>query len=139
MRPFHLAFPVHDLKAAKDFYCQILGCGTGRESPEWVDFNFFGHQITAHLANTENGVATNPVDGQAIPIRHFGIILTMQDWQALAKHLETLNIDFKVKPQIRFRGMAGEQATLFIADPSGNYLEFKAFNDDRSIFAPEPK
>ena len=134
MRPFHLAFPVDNLTAAKAFYGDLLGCGVGRECEDWVDFNFFGHQITAHLAQPEAAPQTNPVDGQIIPVRHFGLILEMQEWQDLQQRLTNLGVKFKVLPQIRFRGKRGEQATFFIVDPSGNHLEFKAFQSDSAIF-----
>ncbi len=132
--PFHLAFPVHDLKAARSFYTGVLGCGVGRESGRWIDFDFFGHQITAHLSPAEAPCATNPVDGDAVPVRHFGLVLPWDKWQELAARLEANGIDFLVQPKIRFRGQPGEQATLFIRDPSGNALEFKSFRDGEALF-----
>ena len=132
---FHLAFPVRDLAEARAFYGGLLGCAEGRSSPEWVDFDFHGHQIVAHLAAAPESVATNPVDGEDVPIRHFGVILDLASWRALADRLEAAGVDFIIPPQIRFQGQPGEQATLFFLDPSGNALEFKAFADDARIFA----
>ncbi len=132
--PFHLAFPVHDLKAARSFYTGVLGCGVGRESGRWIDFDFFGHQITAHLSPAEAPCATNPVDGDAVPVRHFGLVLPWDKWQELAARLEANGIDFLVQPKIRFGGQPGEQATLFIRDPGGNALEFKSFRDGEALF-----
>jgi extradiol dioxygenase family protein len=136
LRPFHLAFPVRDLNDARAFYGTLLGCEEGRSSGEWVDFDFFGHQIVAHLsANEAEHKAHNLVDGDSVPVRHFGVILTMKEWRALAERLKRANHRFLVGPEIRFRGSLGEQATFFIRDPSGNALEFKAFEDDTRIFA----
>jgi extradiol dioxygenase family protein len=133
---FHLAFPVDDLEAARAFYGGLLGCPEGRSSPEWVDFDFFGHQIVAHLApGAARGGGTNPVDGENVPVRHFGALLSMQDWEALAERLKAAGTEFIIAPQIRFKGQPGEQATLFFLDPSGNALEFKAFADDAMVFA----
>lgn len=133
---FHLAFPVSDLAEARSFYGQLLGCKEGRSAPEWVDFDFFGHQIVAHLSTPETGhKAHNFVDGDAVPVRHFGVILTMPEWQDLAEKLEKSGIAFVIQPEVRFKGLAGEQATFFITDPSGNALEFKAFADDKMVFA----
>ena len=132
---FHLAFPVRDLAEARAFYGGLLGCAEGRSSPEWVDFDFHGHQIVAHLAAAPEGVATNPVDGEDVPVRHFGVILDLASWRALADRLEAAGVGFIIPPQIRFQGQPGEQATLFFLDPSGNALEFKAFADDARIFA----
>ena len=135
LRPFHLAFPVRSLEEARAFYGTLLGCEEGRSSSEWVDFDFFGHQIVAHLTpNVEEHKAQNLVDGDAVPVRHFGVILTMDAWRALAHRLERANVVFLIAPEIRFKGRPGEQATFFIRDPSGNALEFKAFDDDRRIF-----
>ncbi|MAV64826.1 MAG: glyoxalase [Candidatus Marinimicrobia bacterium] len=135
-RPFHLAFPVHNLKETEDWYKTILGCTVGRKSEKWIDFNFFGHQISAHLIDSKDNlkIVKNKVDSKDIPTRHFGIILTMLEWKSLAKSLEFNKVTFIVKPYIRFKGKKGEQATMFIKDPSDNYIEFKAFNDDRMIF-----
>jgi len=136
LRPFHLALPVTDLDAAERFYCGVLGCGKGRTASRWIDLNFFGHQVTLHLVDVEDaGAATNPVDGETVPARHFGIVLDMADWKLLAARLETENSEFLISPQIRFQGEVGEQATLFITDPSGNALEFKSFADSGQLFA----
>lgn len=136
MSPFHLAFPVHDLAAARAFYGEGLGCPEGRSSPEWVDFNFYGHQIVAHLAPAETGLAQrNEVDGDAVPVRHFGIVLPLADWQALADRLKARGTEFLIEPHIRFRGEPGEQATMFFLDPSRNAIEVKAFADIQQLFA----
>ena len=136
LRPFHLALPVTDLDAADDFYCGILGCSKGRAASRWIDLNFFGHQVTLHLVDAEDiDAATNPVDGESVPARHFGIVLEMDDWRLLAARLEQENSEFLISPQIRFAGEIGEQATLFIRDPSGNALEFKSFADSTQLFA----
>ncbi len=133
---FHLAFPVHDLAAARAFYGGVLGCREGRSSDEWVDFDLHGHQIVAHLTPSMNAVEeTHRVDGQAVPVRHFGLILTLASWKLLAERLSKAGTGFLVEPQTRFKGQIGEQATMFITDPSGNALEFKAFADDTRIFA----
>ena len=133
---FHLAFPVRDLAEARAFYGDILGCPEGRASDEWVDFDFFGHQIVAHLSPNEPGhKAHNLVDGDEVPVRHFGAILDMAAWRMLAGRLKEKNVRFIIEPDIRFEGEPGEQATFFVLDPSGNALEFKAFDDDNRIFA----
>jgi hypothetical protein len=133
---FHLAFPVRDLDAARAFYGNLLGCPEGRSDTHWIDFDFFGHQIVAHLSPDEAGhKAHNQVDGDAVPVRHFGAILSMGDWRALAARLEAAKVPFIIDPDIRFVGTQGEQATFFILDPSGNALEFKAFEDEERIFA----
>lgn len=132
---FHLAFPVHDLAAARGFYGGLLGCPEGRSAPDWVDFDFHGHQIVAHLAPRELPSARNLVDGDAVPVRHFGVILEMAPWRDLAARLEAMTADFLIPPHVRFAGEAGEQATFFISDPSGNALEIKAFADDSQVFA----
>lgn len=135
-RPFHLAFPVHDLAAARAFYGGVLGCAEGRSSAEWIDFDLFGHQIVAHLSpDARPVVASNAVDGHDVPVPHFGVVLPMADWQSLADRITAAGIVFGIAPHIRFRGQAGEQATMFFQDPSGNALEFKAFADDAMIFA----
>ncbi|TAJ68920.1 MAG: glyoxalase [Phenylobacterium sp.] len=133
---FHLAFPVRDLAEARAFYGELLGCPEGRSSPEWVDFDFYGHQIVTHLSpgETSRG-ATNPVDGHDVPVRHFGAILTLPQWEALAERLKAAGVKFVIEPNIRFKGQPGEQATMFFLDPSGNALEFKAFADDSMVFA----
>jgi uncharacterized protein len=139
MRPrFHLAFPVHDLEAARAFYAGVLGCGIGRESRAWIDFDFHGHQITAHLTEGCEDAHANAVDGDHVPVRHFGLILERKDWEALAARLEQAGATFLIKPRVRFRGRPGEQATMFIRDPSGNALEFKSFADEAAIFAIDP-
>ena len=133
---FHLAFPVRDLAEARAFYGQLLGCQEGRSSDEWVDFDFFGHQIVAHLSRSEGGAeGQNRVDGKDIPVRHFGVILGMPEWQELAARLKATGLDFLVEPGSRFEGQAGEQSMLFVRDPSGNALEFKAFRNDAMVFA----
>ena len=135
-RPFHLAFPVHDLAAARRFYGETMGCPEGRSSAEWVDFDFYGHQIVAHLAPGEAGDrANNHVDGHGVPVPHFGVVLAMSDWQDLANRLEAAGTEFAIPPTIRFKGQPGEQATMFFRDPSGNALEMKAFADDAMLFA----
>jgi extradiol dioxygenase family protein len=137
-RPFHLAFPVHDLDAARAFYIGLLGCREGRSSPEWVDFDLYGHQVVAHLAPEEcNPAATSQVDGDAVPVRHFGVVLPMAEWHGLAERLQAAGTRFIVEPHVRFKGLAGEQATLFFLDPSGNALEFKAFADLGQLFAKQ--
>lgn len=136
LRPFHLAFPVHDLEVARQFYVGLLGCGEGRSSDAWIDFDFYGHQVVAHLAPEECGATkTSAVDGHGVPVRHFGVVLTMEDWETLAKRLQTAGTKFVIEPYIRFKGEVGEQATMFFKDPSGNSLEFKAFKDLSSLFA----
>ena len=133
---FHLAFPVPDLAAARAFYGGLLGCPEGRSSDAWVDFDLHGHQIVAHLAPDEVGHRSrNRVDGADVPVRHFGVILTLPAWEALAERLQAAGTEFIIAPQVRFRGEAGEQATMFFLDPSGNALEFKAFADDAMVFA----
>lgn len=136
MRPrFHLAFPTHDLAAARAFYGGVLGCPEGRSAPDWVDFDFYGHQIVAHLAPLEAAGPTSPVDGESVPVRHFGLILDPDAWRALAARLSDAGVQFLIEPQTRFAGQAGEQSTLFLTDPSGNALEFKAFGEESAIFA----
>jgi len=133
---FHLAFPVHDIDQARAFYGVLLGCAEGRSAPDWVDFNFYGHQIVAHLAPDEVGHRhTSAVDGEQVPVRHFGVILPMDEWDALAQRLQGAGIDFIIEPSIRFKGQPGEQATMFFLDPSGNALEFKSFADMGQVFA----
>ena len=133
---FHLAFPVRDLSEARTFYGTLLGCPEGRSSSDWVDFDFFGHQIVAHLtADASIDKAINVVDGEDVPVRHFGVILDMHAWRALADKLSAAHVAFVIAQDLRFEGEPGEQATFFIRDPSGNALEFKAFNDESRIFA----
>ena len=133
---FHLAFPVVNLAVTRRFYIDLLGCRVGRESDQWIDFDFFGHQITAHLSPEEARlVSANPVDGDDVPVHHFGVILEWREWQQLAERLVRDQIPFVIAPHIRFQGQVGEQATLFIRDPSGNALEFKSFKDMTRVFA----
>ena len=134
--PFHLAFPVHDLAASRHFYGDLMGCPEGRSSDEWIDFNFYGHQIVCHLvAGATARRPTNAVDGHDVPVPHFGAVLPMAQWQALADRLTAADTEFVIKPYIRFKGEVGEQATMFLLDPSGNALEFKSFKDLTSLFA----
>jgi extradiol dioxygenase family protein len=133
---FHLAFPVDDLAKARAFYGGVLGCPEGRSSEDWVECGFYGHQIVAHLAPGEVGHrATSAVDGDDVPVRHFGAILSMSAWEALAQKLERAGTRFVIEPHVRFKGQAGEQATMFFLDPCGNALEFKAFQDLKQVFA----
>ena len=133
--PFHFAFPVDDLAAARDFYGRLLGCPEGRSAEHWVDFDLRGHQIVAHLAPGESRKATNPVDGEQVPVPHFGLVLPMQEWKALAERLEAAGVEFIIAPTVRFAGEPGEQATMFLTDPGGNALEFKAMADPAKLFA----
>lgn len=133
---FHLAFPVDDLARARAFYGGLLGCPEGRSSPDWVDFDFYGHQIVAHLSPGEVGHrSTSAVDGDDVPVRHFGAILSFSEWQALADKLVKAGTKFIIEPHVRFKGQVGEQATMFFLDPCGNALEFKAFQDMSQVFA----
>jgi uncharacterized protein len=133
--PFHLAFPVHDLEAARAFYGGLLGCPEGRSADEWIDFDFFGHQIVAHLDPAMTPRAhSNPVDGHDVPVPHFGAVLGMEAWKALADRLQEGGTQFVIEPGIRFAGQAGEQATMFFLDPSGNAIEIKAMRDPDSLF-----
>ena len=135
--PFHIAFPVSDLAAAREFYTGTLGCTEGRSSDQWSDFNMFGHQIVAHHKPTDTTAdsTSNPVDGHDVPIPHFGVVLPWDQWQSLADRLKAANMNFVIEPYIRFEGQIGEQATMFFCDPSGNALEFKAFKDPSQLFA----
>lgn len=133
---FHLAFPVHDLNAAREFYAGVLGCEEGRSSERWIDFNLYGHQIVTHLAPDSVGVkSSNHVDADDVPVPHFGIVLPMDEWTELSEMLKAKGVEFVIEPKIRFEGEVGEQATLFFLDPSGNALEFKGFNDFSQVFA----
>jgi extradiol dioxygenase family protein len=133
---FHLAMPVHDIAAARAFYGGVLGLTEGRSDHHWVDWNFHGHQVVTHLADTVPGPAAhNPVDGQQVPVPHFGLVLDVDDFHALAGRLEAAGTDFVIEPYLRFEGDPGEQWTMFLHDPSGNALEFKAFADEAQIFA----
>ena len=134
--PFHLAFPVTSLEKARAFYGGLLGCPEGRSAADWVDFNFYGHQIVAHLAPGEAGHRhTSAVDGDNVPVRHFGAVLAMDEWESLAKKLRGAGMKFIIEPHVRFKGEVGEQATMFLLDPCGNALEFKAFADIGRLFA----
>ena len=136
LRPFHIAFPVDDLAAARHFYAEILGCPEGRSTDIWIDFDLFGHQIVAHLKPTPRSAApSNPVDGHDVPIPHFGVVLEQPQWQQLADRVRAANIPFIIEPYTRFAGQPGEQSTMFFLDPSGNALEFKAFADLSQLFA----
>ena len=136
LTPFHIAFPVDDLEAARAFYGEVLGCPEGRSAPDWVDFDLFGHQIVAHLtpqkASADHATA---VDGHDVPVPHFGVVLDMERWRALAQRLQAAHTRFVIEPHIRFEGQVGEQATLFLHDPAGNALEFKGFSDMGRLFA----
>lgn len=137
LRPFHLAFPVHDLDAARAFWGGTMGCPEGRSSHEWIDFDFFGHQIVAHLMPGREvpDRGGNAVDGHNVPVPHFGIVLEMNDWRVLADRLTTAGVHFVIEPYVRFKGEPGEQATMFFHDPSGNAIEMKAFDDLGQLFA----
>ncbi len=136
--PFHLAFPVDDLAAARRFYGDLLGCPEGRSANHWIDFDLYGHQIVAHLAPAAAlGRSTNPVDGEDVPVPHFGIVLPMVQWKELARRLEEAEVEFVIPPAVRFEGQPGEQATMFLLDPAGNALEFKAMADPAKLFAKD--
>jgi uncharacterized protein len=136
--PFHLAFPVDDLAAARRFYGELLGCPEGRSAEEWVDFDLRGHQIVAHLApDAVRARASNAVDGEDVPVPHFGVVLPMAEWRALADRLEEAGVEFVIPPTVRFEGQPGEQATMFFRDPAGNALEFKAMADPAKLFATD--
>ena len=132
---FHLAFPVSDLDDARAFYVGVLGCREGRSSERWVDFEFFGHQLSAHLTDETQETASNEVDGDQVPVRHFGAILAWSEWEAMAERLEVAGVDFMIRPRIRFEGAIGEQGTFFVRDPSRNVIELKSFRDDEQVFA----
>ena len=136
MPPFHLAFPVDDLAAAREFYGRVLGCPEGRSSDQWIDFDLHGHQIVAHLApDALRKAASNAVDGEDVPVPHFGLVLAMDEWTALAERLKAAQVAFVIPPTVRFAGQPGEQATMFLLDPAGNALEFKAMADPGKLFA----
>jgi extradiol dioxygenase family protein len=136
LRPFHIAFPVDDLAAARHFYGSVLGCPEGRSSEQWIDFDFFGHQIVAHMKPIARDSRTsNAVDGHDVPIPHFGVILEKNDWKELAERVKAAGVTFVIEPYTRFEGQVGEQSTMFFLDPSGNALEFKAFDDLGQLFA----
>ena len=132
---FHFAFPVDDLAAARRFYGEVLGCPQGRSADHWVDFDLYGHQIVAHLVEERTRAATNPVDGDDVPVPHFGLLLRPAEWQQLADRLRSAEVEFVIEPHTRFAGEQGEQSTMFVLDPAGNALEFKAFADDSMVFA----
>ncbi|PQB04895.1 VOC family protein [Aureitalea marina] len=135
--PFHLAIPVDDIPTNRSFYREVIGCEEGRSSDHWVDFNFFGHQLVIHYKDPEPGAElhTNPVDGKAVPVPHFGVVLSMEQFEALSNRLKEQEIEFIIEPYIRFQGEVGEQATMFFSDPAGNALEFKAFKNIDQLFA----
>ena len=135
--PFHIAFPVDDLDAARNFYGGLLGCEEGRSSDSWIDFNLYGHQIVAHYKapDKDSAVHSNPVDGHDVPVPHFGVVLSREEWDALANRLRAAGTQFVIEPYVRFEGQVGEQATMFFLDPAGNALEFKAFKDMNQLFA----
>ena len=136
LAPFHLAFPVTDLDAARAFYGGVMGCPEGRSSDEWIDFDFFGHQIVAHLSPEREEAHHNPVDGHSVPVPHFGIVLDWEDFEKLAERVRQAGVKFEIEPYLRFEGKPGEQMTMFFKDPSGNALEFKAFrNRETQLFA----
>lgn len=137
LTPFHLAIPVDDLASARAFYGDLLGCSEGRSDTDWVDFNLYGHQLVCHqVPGSRSPAASNPVDGHDVPVPHFGVVLQMKDWRALAERLQSAGVTFVIEPHVRFAGQPGEQATLFLHDPSGNALEFKAFGDiEAQLFA----
>lgn len=137
LSPFHLAFPVRDLAEARAFWGGTMGCPEGRSAEDWVDFDFYGHQIVAHLAPEREAEASNPVDGHDVPVPHFGIVLEMDEWRVLADRLTAAGVAFAIEPHIRFEGQAGEQATMFFRDPSGNAIEMKAFSDRSKLFAKD--
>lgn len=137
--PFHLALAVDDLAAARAFYVDLLGCGVGRSSEHWIDFDFFGHQVVAHLVprDAERDAGRNPVDGDHVPVPHFGAVLAWEDWERLGERLRAAGFTFVIEPRVRFRGEAGEQGTFFLRDPAGNALEFKSFRDPSRLFATD--
>ena len=138
LAPFHLAFPVDDLAAARRFYGEMLGCSEGRSADDWVDFDFYGHQIVAHLApDSPNRRSKSSVDGENVPVPHFGIVLPMGEWKGLAERLQKKGVEFVIAPTVRFEGQPGEQATMFFLDPSGNALEFKAMANPQKLFAKQ--
>ncbi len=140
LSPFHLAFPVDNLQAAREFWGNVMGCSEGRSSDDWCDFDFYGHQIVAHQAPSivaKAGHGTNPVDGDDVPVPHFGIVLDMEEWKALAQRLIEKGVKFDIAPRVRFEGQKGEQATMFFRDPAGNAIEMKAFADRSKLFATD--
>ena len=134
LRPFHLAIPVHNLEVCRKFYNEVMQMEEGRSDLKWVDFNFYGHQFVIHETGFKANVNNNQVDGHGVPVPHFGVVLSMEDWKKLASHLQAIKVEFIIEPYIRFKGEPGEQATMFFYDPSGNALEFKAFNSLEKLF-----
>lgn len=134
LRPFHLAVPVHNLEECREFYRDILKMEEGRSDEKWVDFNFYGHQFVIHETGQKSNLKNNHVDGHGVPVPHFGVVLTLEDWKALAEALKKVKMDFIIEPYIRFKGEPGEQATMFFLDPSGNAIEFKAFQNLNNLF-----
>ena len=134
LRPFHLAIPVHNLEVCRKFYNEVMQMEEGRSDLKWVDFNFYGHQFVIHETGFKANVNNNQVDGHGVPVPHFGVVLSMEDWKKLASHLQAIKVEFIIEPYIRFKGEPGEQATMFFHDPSGNALEFKAFNSLKKLF-----
>lgn len=133
---FHLAIPVNDIETTRRFYTEVLGCTVGREAKRWIDFNFFGHQVSAHVKpDATDAMPTNPVDGENVPVRHFGLVLEWDTWHEFVEQLNKKSVEYLIKPTTRFKGQAGEQATFFISDPSGNALEFKSFKDMSRLFS----
>lgn len=136
LAPFHLAFPVDDIDAAETFYTSVIGCTTGRRSDRWIDFNFFGHQVVAHLSDGSKNESVSLVDGDDVPVRHFGLVLDKAKWNEIRIRIEKSQTDWLIDPKIRFKGQSGEQGTFFVRDPAGNALEFKYFEDLAQLFAP---
>ncbi|MCG8379364.1 MAG: glyoxalase [Proteobacteria bacterium] len=138
LSPFHLAIPVNDIEITQKFYTEIIGCSVGRRSKTWIDFNFFGHQVSAHLKpEATEKIQTNPVDGKNVPVRHFGIVLEWDIWHQFVEELNGKSVEYLIEPTVRFKGQVGEQATFFIVDPSGNALEFKSFMNQAQLFKHE--
>ncbi|MEO1654188.1 MAG: VOC family protein [Bacteroidota bacterium] len=135
LRPFHLAFPIKDIESTRQFYQEVMGCKIGRSAETWIDFDFFGHQLSAHVVPSKGYHGISKVDGKDVPISHWGIVLAWDDWMNLAERLKQHEVTFVIEPYIRFKGEVGEQATMFFLDPSGNPLEFKAFKQDEQLFA----
>jgi hypothetical protein len=135
MPRFHLAIPVLDLNSTRQFYGELLQCNEGRSAERWIDWNFFGHQLSTHVVDSNSDAATNSVDGDSVPTRHFGCIVTLAYWHELVERLRQAEISFRIEPRVRFQGLPGEQYTFFVDDPAGNSLEFKAFENDDQIFS----
>lgn len=138
MPPFHLAFPVRDIESTRHFYVEVLGCRVGRSAPTWIDFDFRGHQISAHVNPEAGKVAVrNAVDGKSVPVPHFGLVLPWDEWNEVAERLRKAGTEFIIEPYVRFEGLPGEQGTMFFADPSGNCVELKSFQDPAQLFATD--